>query len=318
MLHTIRSLQDLQAMAGQPGGHYALGCAIDASATAGWNGGAGFVPVGTPASPFTGSFDGRGHAIHGLFIHRPGEDHVGLFGCARNATLRHLAVVAARIEGGGNVGLLVGSSEAVQGGTACIFQACATGQVRGSADNVGGLVGHHQAHAGTASIAQSHASGTVTSMGSNVGGLVGHNEAWRGTAHIANAYATGQVTGRDYAGGLVGYNDALEGRALISCAYVTGVVAATGAIVGGLVGMNSTGQVEHSFYALTDADGQPINRGPSADGQGRALDALKQRSTFTGWSIDDEGGSSAIWRIHEGKSTPRLRNLLLAAPGCCK
>ncbi len=309
MVHTIRSLQDLQAMANQPGGHYALGCSIDASATAGWNGGAGFVPVGTPASPFTGSFDGRGHAIHGLFIHRPGEDHVGLFGCARNATLRKLAVVAARIEGGGNVGLLVGSSEAVQGGRTCIFQAYATGQVRGSGDNVGGLVGHHQAHAGTAAIVQSHASGTVTSTGSNVGGLVGHNEAWRGTARIANAYATGQVAGRDYAGGLVGYNDALEGLALISYAYATGAVAATGAIVGGLVGMNSTGQVEHSFYALTDAGGQPINRSPSAGGQGRTLDALKQRSTFAGWSIGAQRGANTLWRIDEGHCTPRLRRL---------
>lgn len=309
MSHIIRSLHDLQAMADQPGGHYVLGCSLDASATAGWNGGAGFVPVGTPASPFSGSLDGRGHAIHGLFIHRPGEDHVGLFGYARNATLLHLAVVGARIAGGGNVGLLVGASEAVQGGTACIFQAYATGQVRGSADNVGGLVGHSEAHTGTASISQSHAGGAVTATGSNVGGLVGHNEAWRGTARIANAYATAQVAGRDYAGGLVGYNDALEGLALISHAYATGAVAATGAIVGGLVGMNSTGQVEQSFYALTDADGRPINRSPSADGQGQALEALKQLSTFAGWSIDDQEGTGALWRIHESQSTPLLRSL---------
>ena len=306
MPHIIRSLQDLQAMADNLGGHYALGASLDARATAHWNGGAGFVPIGRSGVAFRGSFNGMGHTIDGLSIHRPGENHVGLFGYALNATLRNVGVVGGRIQGAESVGGLVGYFGATDGGAACISHAYATAQVQGALDNAGGLVGHHEAYGGTSCISGAYACGAVRSTGSNVGGLVGHNEAWRGTARIANAYAMGPVAGRDYAGGLVGYNDALEGLALISHAYATGAVTATGAVVGGLVGMNSTGTVEHSFYAITDQDGQPINRGLRSNGQGKTLDALKQRSTFAGWRMGD---GNSVWRIDEGHGTPQLRRL---------
>lgn len=341
----IHSLEALQAMGDHPGGHYVLGASIDASATAGWNGGAGFVPVGRPGRPFSGVFDGRGHSIRGLTIRRAGESHVGLLGLAQNATLCNVGLVGGRIEGRENVGALVGAQRTADGGTAQlshvyataqvqgagdnvgglvghndafhgssrIAHAYATGAVTGEGDNVGGLVGHNEAYKGQAHIAIAYASGPVTGAGSNVGGLVGHNEAYDGTASIADAYATGAVKGRDYAGGLVGYNDALSGRVSIARAYSSGTVVAGGEVMGGLVGLNTNGEITQSFYATTDAAGNTINHSMYVAGEGRAWQALQQRSTFAGWSISVQGDctadASALWCLQEGRGMPSLLSL---------
>jgi large exoprotein involved in heme utilization and adhesion len=71
---------DLQGMNGNLAGNYALGSNIDASATASWNGGAGFTPVGTVNAAFTGTFNGLGHTITDLTINLPATNDVGLFG----------------------------------------------------------------------------------------------------------------------------------------------------------------------------------------------------------------------------------------------
>ena len=234
----IHSLEDLQAMEKSLGGSYMLGASIDASATAHWNGGAGFVPIGRPGRAFSGIFDGRGHTIRGLHIDRPGESHVGLIGHARNAALCNVGLVEGRIHGGENVGALAGSQRTADGGTAHIFHVHATAQVRGVGDNVGGLVGHNDAFHGASTISHAYATGAVTGGGDNVGGLVGHNEAYKGLAHIAIAYASGQVTGAgSNVGGLVGHNEASSGTASITDAYATGGVQGRD-YAGGLVGYN--------------------------------------------------------------------------------
>jgi hypothetical protein len=45
----------------------------------GYNGGAGWLPIGTWDEPFTGTFDGKGYVISGLWINRPSGEYVGLF-----------------------------------------------------------------------------------------------------------------------------------------------------------------------------------------------------------------------------------------------
>ena len=71
-------------MNGNLSGHYALGTDIDASATSGWNAGAGFLPVGI----FGGVFEGLGHTISNLTIDRPATNFVGLFGQLSGASAR--------------------------------------------------------------------------------------------------------------------------------------------------------------------------------------------------------------------------------------
>ena len=45
-----------------------------------WNDGAGWSPIGSEDEPFTANFEGGGHTLSNLFINRPAEDGIGLFG----------------------------------------------------------------------------------------------------------------------------------------------------------------------------------------------------------------------------------------------
>ena len=84
---------DLQGMAGNLAGHYALGGNIDAGATNTWGAGAGFMPVGSNGAMFEGTLDGLGHTIGNLTINRPTTDYVGLFGMIGNGAVRNLGLV---------------------------------------------------------------------------------------------------------------------------------------------------------------------------------------------------------------------------------
>ena len=72
LTHTlaISNVTELQAMQDNLASNYYLTGNIDASATSGWNGGAGFVPIGTFGLKFTGTFDGCGYTISNLYINR--------------------------------------------------------------------------------------------------------------------------------------------------------------------------------------------------------------------------------------------------------
>lgn len=71
----ISTVEELQAISSGPSGDYVLVNDIDASETVGWNGGAGFLPIVN----FSGSLDGAGFTIDGLFINYSTHGS-GLFG----------------------------------------------------------------------------------------------------------------------------------------------------------------------------------------------------------------------------------------------
>jgi filamentous hemagglutinin family protein len=264
---TIANAHQLQLMAMYPGASYNLANHIDLgpelAAVSGkypgmW-GAAGFVPVGNNTTSFTGVFDGLGHTISGLKIDRPTTDYVGLFGSASSAIIKSVGLVSGNITGQSYVGGLVGYNS----GT--ISSSYSKGDVTGSGDYVGGLVGRTYSgstitansystgavtgrdyvgglvggnYKGT--ISDSYSTGTVTGTGDNyVGGLVGHNYGYGGSADISNSYhSTGTVSGNSYVGGLVGHNYGYGGSADISNSYSTGTVTGTGYYIGGLVGYN--------------------------------------------------------------------------------
>jgi hypothetical protein len=173
---------DLQGINGALGGNYALGSNIDATGTSGWNGSAGFTPIGYSA-PFGGTFDGLGHTISNLKINSV-TTYQGLFGITSAvAMIRDVGVVDANIVGTAHIGGLVGNNA----GT--INNSYVTGSVKGTSP-VGGLVGSN-----TGSVSNSHASVNVIGT-STLGGLLGSN-----TAVISDSYATGSVSGSTTLGG---------------------------------------------------------------------------------------------------------------------
>ena len=104
----VNTVFDLQNIQNNLAGVYALGRDIDASATASWNGGAGFTPVGG-ISLFTGTFDGQGQTTSNLRINQPSGQYVGLFG--RNgatAIVRNLGLLNVSITGCTATGGVVG------------------------------------------------------------------------------------------------------------------------------------------------------------------------------------------------------------------
>ncbi|MES1981690.1 MAG: YDG domain-containing protein [Pseudomonadota bacterium] len=232
---------DLQGMNGNLSGYYALGSNIDASATSTWNSGAGFTPVGTRTTPYTGKFDGLGHTISNLTINQPATDFVGLFGYTNTAAaIQNVGQVGGSISGGWYVGGLVGSSYGK------VSNSYATGSVSGST-YAGGLMGINW---GT--VSNSHAAANVTggAFSYNIAGLLGGNYNT-----VSNSYATGSVSVGSYSqhpAGLVGAN-----YNTISNSYATGNVTADigSTSVGGLVGYNGGGGTLTNSYATGNVTG---------------------------------------------------------------
>jgi len=225
----ITTAEGLQQMNDNLTGDYALGNDIDASATSGWNGGKGFVPIGTDATRFAGTFDGQGYTITGLYINRPTTQYVGLFGALTpGAVVKNVGLIGNDITGDAYVGGLVGAN---YGGM--VDNSHATGTTTsGTGGEVGGLVGWN--HGGT--VQNSYTTGDTTGN-SNIGGVVGSN--YRGT--VSNSYASGITTGINGVGGLVGAN-----HDTVLNSYATGNVIGT-YTVGGLVGLNDGGTVSNSY-----------------------------------------------------------------------
>jgi len=252
---------DLQGINGNPTGNYVLGADIDASDTVNWNAGAGFDTLGGVGAPgiFEGRFDGLNHRISNLFINRPGDNFVGLFGLTQSTSIQNLGLVGGSITGNDFVGAIAG-----MGCCTTFRNVYSTATVRGS-DEVGGLVGEL-----------------------SDGG-------------ITDAYAGGSVTGSDKVGGLVG--SSLDGT--ITRAYSTGRVSGTG-MVGGLLGEQFGTAVTNDSYWNIDTS----NQATSAGGIGKSSGEMMRASTFSGWNIATQGGTTATWRIYEGQTGPLLRGFL--------
>ena len=93
LVNHIRDLQDIRKALYN---NYALSQDIDASETEAWEEGKGFRPLKAPkgerGQPFSGDFDGNGYTISNLYINRPDEDKVGLFGMSSGSQFHHNSI----------------------------------------------------------------------------------------------------------------------------------------------------------------------------------------------------------------------------------
>ncbi|MDP3831900.1 MAG: GLUG motif-containing protein, partial [Ignavibacteriaceae bacterium] len=185
----------------------------------------GFSPIGTGSTHFTGSFNGQGFAIDGLYINRA-TSYIGLFGSASAATIQNLGVTNINFTGTGNVGGIAGYT--LTSGT--ISNCYATGTIAADNDHIGGLVGYNW----KANISRCYANVAVTVSGSRnyTGGLVGINTE----ATIQDCYSRGAVDGNNYVGGLVGSHTI---SSLIDKCYSIATVTGT-SNTGGIVGYNNS------------------------------------------------------------------------------
>jgi hypothetical protein len=345
----IRTWYDLDAVRDNLSGNHTLMNDLD-STTAGYtelasptaNLGKGWQPIGAlydPSNdPFTGSFDGQGYEIRDMFIDRPDEHWMGLFGyVGQGGRIEDISAVNATVTGhayvgglvGGNMGTVSNSYSAGNvtgygsvGGLAgynygTVSNSYSTGSVTGNL-SVGGLLGDNY---GT--VSNSYSTGSVTGGEdiAPVGGLVGGNDGTVSNSYstgsvignanvgelvgwnngtVSNSYSTGNVTGYSNVGGLVGGN-----AGTVSNSYSTGSV--TGDVnVGGLVGVNF-GTVSNSFWD-TETSGQATSDG----GTGKNTTQMQNIVTFSGagWNIIavalNETNPAYIWNIVDNVTYPFL------------
>jgi len=238
---------------------------------------------------FTGTLDGAGYTISDLFINRPTEDYVGLFGYTYGATIEDVELKDADITGDDRVSGLVGYST---GGT--ISRCLAGGTISGD-DYVGSLGGWII----DTTISQCYGTGSVTGGDDYVGGLIGVLQA----CAMSNCYSRASATGDRYVGGLVGYSYSSE---TITNSHSTGTVIGN-TDVGGLLGY-SEGTITNCFWD-TITSGQATSDGgtgkATADMQlfatfyplwdiGHATASRNDGYPFLSWEIDE---SATIWLI---------------------
>ena len=177
-------------------------------------------PIGARWSQYTGTFDGQGHTISGLYFNNPHSSYVGLFGCiGANGKISNVGVLDSYFQfselGGGVCGVNYGTVRDCKN----------TGSVRGLAA-IGGVCGLNEKGG---IIENSFNEGTVSGTGDNVqqvGGVCGYNN---GT--IKSCYNTASVSGQNSVGGVCGFNS----RGIITNCFNEGTVSGQ-TFVGGVCG----------------------------------------------------------------------------------
>ena len=292
----VNNLNQLQAINSNLAGVYALSQNVDASATSGWNAGAGFIPIGgntsgDTTSYFSGVFNGQGHTISNLYINYTATPTptdsigdttaavVGLFGgLAPTGSIANVSLTNANVTGASSmvVGALVGESlGAVSGAssTGVVSANIASTDSSGSNDvNAGGLIGQ----VGGGSVTNSWSSANVSAAGgASSGGLIGW--AFNG-ATISDVHASGTVTidSYDNDGGLIGTvtgyvnpysKPKVSAPVTISNAYATGAVVGDGVTTytGGFVGKIANSTVTNSYAtgAVSQTQASDPDAGPN-------------------------------------------------------
>ena len=209
--------------------------------TANINLGASAEPPWTAIGNFTGTFDGAGYKISGLYLNAdnlgPADQGLGLFTMVgEGGTVENLTVEG--VIDGTNAGVVIGGIVGKNnGGT--ISNCTSIVDITGSVDsNVGGIVGSGES--GTIENCCNTGSINVTgSVDSNVGGIVGlaGNPNGRVTVTVENCENTGNVTVKgnaDGTGGIVGGADS----GTVSNCRNSGSIDGNESITGGIVGDN--------------------------------------------------------------------------------
>lgn len=225
--------------------HYELTNDIDAHGTEYWNDGSGFEPIGPTGNRYTteaasddadewetfgGEFDGNGYVIEGLYIERPDEEFVGLFGATNyprgydgfapgeGSLIENVRLDDVYVHGERHVGGLAGQA----GGT--IKDSRSNGTVKAEYQLVGGLIGDG-AHADLDN--RLVAEGTVIGgdfrtptaeevddwweaeyyWNRGIGGLLGRS-TWQ--TDVSTGYTETKVKGPSMIGGIVGSSSQIE------------------------------------------------------------------------------------------------------------
>ncbi len=290
----INTCSELQDMKSHLDGNYALGGNIDCSATASWNSGAGFEPVGTAddwTDSFHGSLAGKGHKISGLVINRPSSNTVGLFGYLYGDVSK-LGFEDVNVIGSSNTAPLFGISR-----YSTISEVYAKGSVR-SGTYGGGLGGTME---GGTTVTDSYSDADVYVTTSVAGGLFARMSG--GDCHLLRAYSSGDVLGGNYRAGVVDEFFDSEIRHVFTTSSLAGSVAARGGIFEAL---NANLGTENLHWLETGATGCYVSKYTSEpDCTSHTLGSYFTNSSNQPMASFGGFGASKTWSVCPG-SLPHL------------
>jgi len=242
-----------------------------------FNNGNGWIPIGIMTGPsitennsFSGTFDGNGNKITGLYINS--NSYQGLFGYVRgDGTVRNLGVEDVNITGTGMVGTIV-----VINYQGTVTNCYATGTVSGSTGNTGGVVGSNGG-GGNSTVANCYSTVVINvnvgiggALYCGVGGIVGFNGD---ASTVSNCYSTGNVSvsGNELYnsfGGIAGRNGSNSGGKIINC-YSTGNI--SGSSSGGITGDNINYGIVQNCIALNLSVKSNYTKGRVVGGHGDGI-----------------------------------------------
>ena len=306
----INDLQTLSTTTDDWNRHFIQTADIDASATSEWNsksvGGGyyGFSPIGNATTSFSGSYNGQGYTIDGLYISRyiniDNERDIGFFGQISNAYIANVHLKNIDITGSKYVGGLIGTATS----TSKIIKCSAEGDVKGRYI-VGGLIGKIL-WGSTISICYS--SGTVSGYSSvtssYIGGFAGELAVSNfSSPSIGNSYSRSNVSGDNDIGGFLGY---IDNGAVDTC-YCTSSVSTEGSTFGGFIGNSSGTHTVGDCFWDVETDGISGNAS-GADNYGATGKNTSEMTNTTpvnniylqaGWDFTGESanGTEEIWNM---------------------
>ena len=220
-----------------------------------------WTPIGNYNNEYTGTFDGQGYTVSGLYFKDTSKEEVGLFGhLGSGGKISNVGVLDSyfefRMMGGGicgcnygeinncsNGGTVIGNTGSGAGGVCgmnygTIKDCKNTGSVSGSVDDTGGVCG--VIYSGTIEncLNEGAVSGT-TNPNNFFGGVCGENS---GT--IKNCYNTGNVSVNNVTciGGVCG-----ENSGTVTSCFNTGLIG-TGSFIGGICGKNGVNSSTTNCY----------------------------------------------------------------------
>lgn len=294
-----------------------------------------WTPIGTDSSKYTGTFDGNGHTISGLYINSTAAN-TGMFGrIGSSAVVKNLTLADSVIRSTKNyTGAITGYIDDAASVTNChtknsvqVSAAVYTGGITGyqddtstltrcsnaaevtGANNVGGISGYNWSKS-SASLTDSYNRGSVS--GSNLVGGICAQIYIGGTVsdvyNLGTVQATG-TAGTPTAGGITG----VFRWGTIKSAYNAGIVKATakGGVAGRLEASNSSRTVQNVFYsneyeAIGNLNGCTIQNGTATAKTSDGLKALTSEDLGGGFAADTNGINSGYpvlaWQNGTAKS----------------
>lgn len=231
-LNAIRTSEDRMQ------GHYLMTGDIDASDTKAWNNGDGFVPLshvfGSTTPGFTGTFDGGGWEIEGLYIdHLTDQEnsYIGLFSAVNGGDVRNLTLSNAYIAGVAQVGAIAGIASGASFENVQIHDSEVIGFGK-----IGGAVG--EGSAVTISNVELNRA-NVTGQSDHIGGIIGLADSGSVVRNsiVSDSYVfmDSSERTREFLGGVAG-----ENRGMLNSVIVTrSEIISKGIAVGGIAGQNS-------------------------------------------------------------------------------